>query len=206
MDIHAIATAPIFVLSLVFCGLVSAYAITLGLFTLFRKLSSLAVFAGLSREELISIEAAGIFHAKLEILLEKVLSLEQFSQELPEVFHDQSWRRLLKICDDLELVRAEFNQLLAARDFQSAAQLGQFICGKSFTTPEYPRQEDTVPLRPLTFWQRDSMDLLHRMVTKLEDACYNHNHANRTDIALSRGFVDTVESVKAFLEEEGILR
>lgn len=206
MDIQGIARLPPFALSLAFCALLCAYGITLWLRDLFRKLSSLAVFAGLSREEIISIETAGLFHSKLETLIEKVLALEQYSHELPEVFHDQSWRRLLKICDDLELVRGELHQLLTARDFVSAAQLGQFICGMTVTLPEYRQGDDTVQLRHLTFWQRDGLDLLHRMVTKLEDACRNDELSRCTQLALSRGFIDTVESIKTFLDEDEILR
>lgn len=206
MDIQAIAHSPVFVLSLAFCALLCAYGITVGLRNLFRRLSSVAVFGGLSREELISIEAASVFHTKLEVLIENVLSLEHFSHELPEVFHDQSWRRLLKICDDLELVRAELHQLLAARDFISAAELGQFICGNTFTPPNLPQVSDIVPLQPLTFWQRDSMDLLHRMVTKLEDACHSSKPSDDSHLAGSKGLMDTVESVKAFLEEGELFR
>lgn len=200
MNVRDIATQPIFVLSLALCALVATAGITLLLKKIFRKASNVVAFAGLTREEVISIEAAGKFHSKLEQLVELVLRVEERSGEAPGVFHDHSWARLLKMCDDLESARSELHELLGAKRFVEAAQLGRFLCGFDCSLPSYPRAATTIDLKHLTFWQRDSLDLLHRMVSKLEEVARVHDEDLTPRSLLSQELQDVIEDAKDYID------
>lgn len=197
MDVQALATTPIFVISLTLCALVTAYAFTVILRSTFGGLSSAAASVGLQPEELQAVEQAGIFHQQLEALIEKVVATESLSQELPGPFRDHSWERLLTLCDNLEIARGELNELLASRDFHEALALGRFLTGSLVTPPPIPRPEGSFELRLLCYWQKEAKDLLHRMVSKIDDSLrYGIGGATQD---LSEEFHETFQEIKADL-------
>ena len=200
MNVRDIATQPIFVLSLALCALVATAGITMLLKKIFRKASSIVAFAGLTKDEIVSIESAGKFHSKLEQLMELVLRVEERSSEAPGVFHDHSWARLLKMCDDLDKARSELHELLGAKRFSEAAQLGRFLCGFDCSLPSYARSADTIDLKPLTFWQRDTLDLLHRMVAKLEEVSRVHDEDLTPRSLLSPELQEVIEDAKDYID------
>lgn len=205
MNVNQLAASPVFIFSLGLCALVAAYSVTLGLRTILRKISTMAAFAGLSKAELVSIDTSAKFHEKLRSLIEVILRIEEHSAEAPGVFHDHSWSRLLRLCDDLEIVRGELNQLLADKDFESAAALGRFLCGFDVAIPSIPRPENAPELRLLTFWQRDTVDLLHRMVSRLEDEGRSHDSAPNPAAQFSESLQDAIEDAKAYVDDSGLI-
>jgi hypothetical protein len=201
MTVQELASTPPFALSLAFCALVAAYAVTVALKYAFQRASKVAAFRGLSQNEVQSIEYAADFHESLGQLIEHVLLVETFSQEAPEVFVDNSWSRLLKMCDDLEECRGELNYLLGERDFDSAVQLGRFLSGRSPTLPNYERDPEAVKLHPLCYWQRDSIDLLHRMISKIEDVGREFDADLNPRSKWSSDLQETIEQVKTYIDE-----
>lgn len=165
----------------------------------------MAAFAGLSKAEIVSIDTSAKFHEKLRTLIEIILRIEEHSAEAPGVFNDHSWSRLLRICDDLEIVRGELNQLLSEKDFESAAALGRFLCGFDVSIPSIPRPDNAPELRLLTFWQRDTVDLLHRMISRLEDEGRAHDADLNPFSQFSEGMQDAIEEAKAYVEESGLI-
>lgn len=206
MDVHALTDSSLFQVSLGLCALVAAFGITLALKTFFHKIFTMAAFAGFSAAELESIECATKFQNEMSIILEKVLGLEDFSAEAPPLFNDSSWSRLLRLCDDLEIARGELNELLTKRDFESARLLGRFLCGLDTTVPTFPRDETAIELRTLTFWRRDTIDLLHRMVSKLSDYSENQLDEATPTKQLSAEFLETIEEIKTFIEDNNVVR
>jgi len=201
MTVQELASTPPFALSLAFCALVAAYAVTVFLKHGFHRASSIAAFRGLSHNEVASIEYAAEFHEKLALLVEHVLLIETFSSEAPDVFADNSWNRLLKMCDDLEECRGELNYLLGERDFDAGVQLGGFLCGRSPSLPTYQREPDSVVLHPLSYWQRDSIDLVHRMVSKIEDIGREFDAVLNPRSRWSTDLQETIEQIKSYIDE-----
>lgn len=201
MNVQELASTPAFALSLAFCALVGAYAVTGALKYAFQRASSIAAFRGLSPNEVSSIEYAAEFHGLLGQLVEHVLLVESFSPEAPEVFVDNSWNRLLKMCDDLEECRGELNYLLSERDFDSSVELGRFLCGRSPTLPSYERDAEAVKLHPLSYWQKDSIELLHRMISKIEDIGREFDADLNPRSRWSSDLQEIIEQVKTYIEE-----
>lgn len=201
MTVQELASTPPFALSLAFCALVAAYAVTVALKYAFHRASSIAAFRGLSQNEVGSIEYAAEFHEKLGQLVEHVLLVETFSSEAPEIFVDNSWNRLLKMCDDLEECRGELNYLLSERDFDAAVQLGRFLCGRSPTLPNYERDPEAVKLHQLSYWQRDGIELVHRMISKIEDTGREFDADLNPHSRWSSDLQETIEQVKSYIEE-----
>ncbi len=201
MNVQELASTPAFALSLAFCALVGAYAVTIALKYAFQRASSIAAFRGLSPNEVASIEFAAEFHGLLGQLVEHVLLVESFSPEAPEAFVDNSWNRLLKMCDDLEECRGELNYLLSERDFDSSVQLGRFLCGQSHTLPDYEREPDAVKLHLLSYWQKDAVELLHRMVSKIEDLGREFDADLNQRSRWSSDLQEIIEQVKTYIED-----
>lgn len=205
MNVNELATSPIFIFSLGLCALVAAYSVTVLLRSMFQKASSLAAFSGLSDAEIIGIDTAAKFHERLRTLIEIILKIENFSSEAPGVFLDNSWARLLRLCDDLEVVRGELNGLLTAKDFEAAAKLGSFLCGFDVAIPVIPRQRGAIDLRTVTFWQRDTVQLLHRMISRLEDEGRDHDSNLNAFSNFSEGFQEAIEEAKIYIEEAELI-
>ena len=205
MNVKELASSPIFILSLGLCALVAAYSVTVLLRSVFHRASSIAAFSGLSQEEIVGIDTAAKFHERLRTLIEVILRIESFSSEAPGVFVDHSWARLLRLCDDLEVVRGELNSLLNAREFGAAAQLGRFLCGFDVAIPSIPRQQNAVELRTLTFWQRDTVQLLHRMISRLEDEGRGHDSNLASFSNFSAGFQEAIEEAKAYIDDSELI-
>jgi hypothetical protein len=201
MTVQELASTLPFALSLAFCALVAAYAVTIALKSTFQRGSSVAAFSGLSRSEVAGIEYAADFYERLGLLIEHVLLIEAFSTEAPEVFVDNSWTRLLKMCDDLEGCRGELNYLLGQRAFNDAVELGRFLCGKSPALPNYQRAPEAVKLHSLSYWQRDTIELLHRMISKIEDAGRDFGANLTTRSKWSLDLQEAIDQVKAYIEE-----
>lgn len=201
MEAIQFTRSPIFLLSLAMCAILTTYTMFVWIKGSLRGLSKAIFFSAVSREELLAVEAAGVFHTKLERTIEKVLSLEEHSSEIPELFNDASWTRLLTLVDDLEVVRSDLNVLLKKRDFNSAARLGRFLCGVSASVPDIPREDGAVELRTIAFWQREVRDLLYRMVSKVDDVARRQGGALAGGRGLSPKFLDTLEDVKNYLED-----
>jgi hypothetical protein len=205
MNVHDLASSPIFIASVGLCALVAAYSITVALRSVFQRISSLAAFSGLSKAEIVGLDTAAKFHERLRILIEIILKIESFSNEAPGVFVDNSWARLLRLCDDLEVARGELNALLSAKKFDAAAQLGRFLCGFDVAIPSFERQPGGVELRSLTFWQRDTGQLLHRMISRLEDEGRGHDSDLNPFSRFSDGFQDAIEEAANYIEEAGLI-
>lgn len=201
MTVQELASTPPFALSLAFCALVAAYAVTVAVKHVFHRASSIAAFRGLSQNEVASIEYAAEFHETLGQLVEHVLLVETFSSAAPEVFVDNSWNRLLKMCDDLEECRGELNYLLGEKDFDAAVQLGGFLCGRSPTLPNYQRDPDAVKLHLVSYWQRDAIDLVHRMISKIEDIGREYDAELNYRSRWSSDLQETIEQVKSYIDE-----
>lgn len=170
MDVQALATTPLFLSSLVICALVAAYAIATAFLGVFRGISRVAASAGLHPGELEAVEHSGIFHNQLEDLIEKIITLEELSVEVPEPFDDHSWSRLLELCDNLENVRGELHSLLRLRDFESGNELAKLLCGASSVIPNIPRPSGGLELRLVSVWHSQANELLQRMISRIEDA------------------------------------
>jgi hypothetical protein len=181
--------------------LVTAYAVTNAVKHIFHRASSIAAFRGLSQNEVGSIEYAAEFHEKLGQLVEHVLLVETFSSVAPEVFVDNSWNRLLKMCDDLEECRGELNSLLGERNFDAAVDLGRFLCGRTPTLPSYERDPEAVTLHQLSYWQRDAIDLVHRMISKIEDIGREHDADLNYRSRWSSDLQETIEQVKSYVDD-----
>jgi len=201
MTVQELASEPAFTLSLAFCALVGAYAVTIALKYVFHRASTIAAFRGVSENEVASIEYAAEYHERLGLLVEHVLLVETFSSEAPEVFADNSWNRLLKMCDDLEECRGELNYLLSERNFDDAAQLGRFLCGRSPTLPDYERDPEAVKLHSIAYWQRDGVELVHRMISKIEDVGREFDADLNPRSRWSSDLQDTIEQVKTYIDE-----
>lgn len=200
MDAQALATTPIFLSSLAFCALVAACAIAIVFRSIFQRLSQAATSAGLRPHELEAVEHAGVFHAQLEDFMEKVVTLEGLSTELPLPFNDDSWIRVLELCDNLEVVRAELNSLLSTRDFTSAYKLGRLLSGETPSVPAVPRGPGSIELRLVSLWHRQAHELLQRMVARIEDTI-SHGSSSSA-VALSKEFSETLQDLKSALMEE----
>jgi|GEM_PF-6695344 len=205
MNVIDLAAQPIFILSLGLCAAVATAGITTFLKTLFQRTSNALAFWGLSHDEVVSLEAASRFNTILAKLVKLVLRIEEHSAELPGVFHDHSWARLLKMCDDLEAARSELHELLGARKFTEAAQLGRFLCGIDPSLPLYNRDEKVLDLRQITFWRRDGVELLHRMVSKIEEAGRTHDEDLNPRSTLSPELQEVIEDAKDYIEKAEIL-
>jgi hypothetical protein len=191
MDVQALAATPLFFSSLTICALVTAFGIAKTLRFFFGRVSRVAASAGLLPRELEAVESAGIFHNQLEGLIEDLVSMEELSSEMPAPFSDHSWVRLVELCEDLEVARADLHTLLNAKDFVTAYRLGHFLTGGSPTVPELPPDTSSVNLTKLALWHANSRELLQRMVSKVEDAIgYNSNKP------LSPQFYETLDRVK----------
>jgi hypothetical protein len=160
----------------------------------FGSLSRAATSASLRPEELQAVAQAGLFHQQLERLIHTVVATESLSSELPGPFRDSSWDRLLTLCDHLEQARGELNELLGLRDFQGALALGRFLNGSLVTPSAIPRPDDGVELRLLCYWQRESRDLMQRIISRIDDAVRYRNGESKND--LSEEFHETLQEVK----------
>jgi hypothetical protein len=199
MDAQLLASTPLFMASLALCALVAAYSVAILLKSLFSSLANAAASTGLSPEELTAIEYAGIFHAQLEKLLARTVSIEQLAIEAPAPFQEQAWSRLLTICDELELVRSELNGLLEMREHRNATALAKFISGASNSIPQIPRPANAIELRKLIYWPRESRDLTLRIIAKLEDYTLNYGSSKRQ--SYSKHFFEVISAVKNELSE-----
>ncbi len=201
MDVQALATTPIFLSSLVICALVAAYAIALIFFSVFRSLSKAAATAGFRPYELEAVEHAGIFHNLLEDFIDKLVTLEELSTEVPEPFNDHSWTRILELSDNLESVRNDLHSLLQSRDFEQAYSLGRFLSGGTSGVPNIPRAKNAVELRLISGWRFHANELLQRMIAKIEDSlAYGISGTNTPP---SPQFMRTLEQLKAEIIEQG---
>jgi len=201
MDVQALATTPIFLSSLVICALIAAYAIALIFFSIFRSLSKAAATAGLRPYELEAVEHAGMFHNQLEDFIDKLITLEELSTEVPEPFDDHSWSRLLELSDNLDSVRNELHALLQARDFESAYCLGRLLSGETSIVPDVPRAKDALELRLISGWQFQANELLQRMISKIEDSlAYG---ISGTESPPSPQFMRTLEELKSEIIRQG---
>jgi hypothetical protein len=200
MDAQALATTPLFLSSLAFCALVAAYAIAMGFRSFFRRVSQAAASAGLRPYELEAVEHAGIFHGQFEDFMEKVVTLEGLSSELPQPFHEGSWSRVLDLCDNLEAVRSELHLLLSTKDFATSYKLGRLLSGESSSVPAIPRPPGTVELRLVSLWHKEAHELLQRMISRIEDTISYKTSEPSTP--LSKEFTQTLQDLKTSLKEE----
>jgi hypothetical protein len=199
MNSQALAMAPLFMISLLVCASVAAYGFYAFVQRLSGKVSNTSLVTGLSPQEVKAIQLAGSYHTMLEELLTRVVAIEQLSGETPAPFNDHSWRRLLELCDDLECWRSELNILIGNHDYHNALLLGRFLCGLS---AEVPKITPTVPsLEPhkILFWQRQTRELMLRMVSKLADSIRYGTGGNTKP--LSPDYDETLEALKSELND-----
>jgi hypothetical protein len=200
MDAQALAATPLFTISLVLCALLTVCGFT---FFLKRTLSKAAIASatkGLMPDELQAIQTFGIFHNQVDALFERLSTVEELSGEMPAPFKDPSWNRLLELCDELQAAQDELNQLLQARRFSDASNLGSFLSGRAIVTPEFSEAASSLDLRKLRNWHETAHNLLQRFITLIQDAVDSDPAHKNTP--LSESFLDTVQQIKRQLIAE----
>jgi hypothetical protein len=199
MNAQALAITPIFMISLMVCASVAAYGFYAFIKGLSRKVSNTSLATGLSPQEVKAIKLAGTYHTMLEELLTRVVAIEQLSSETPAPFNDHSWRRLLELCDDLECWRSELNILIGNHDYYNALLLGRFLCGLSADVPKINPTEPSLEPHKILFWQRQTRELMLRMVSKLADSTRYGTGGNTNP--LTPTYHETLEALKGELNE-----
>lgn len=200
MNASALAATPIFTISLVLCGLLTIYGFAVLLKSLLNRTIRATATSGLMSDEVRSLEFLSNFHNQLEALIDKVVTLENLSSEVPEPFQESSWQRLLDLCDNLHMVRGKMHSLLQVRDFSSAASLGAFLSGRSNSIPQPLQSAPSFPLRELANWHEESKNHLQRLIARLEDITSGRERGLARDV--SPDFHQIVQHVKADLAHE----
>jgi hypothetical protein len=181
------------------CAAVAAYGFFSFIKGISKSVSNTSIATGLTPRELKTIEYAEQYHTLLEELLQRVVTIEQLSKETPAPFSDHSWQRLLEMCDDLEGFRGELNGLMASKDQVSAIALGRFLCGISAEVPEVTLSNPKLQARQILFWQRQTNELMLRMVSKLADSARYGTGGNTRP--LSQQYLETLEAIKDELNQ-----
>jgi len=200
MDAQALATTPIFTVSLALCALLTVYGFTIFLKNILSKAAVASASRGLIPHELQSVQHASSFHRQAQSFLDTLSTVEELASEIPASLQDPSWSRLLEIADELEVARGELHKLLQAKNFGEASKLGSFLSGVTKPLPEYLDISSSANLQKLLNWHENSRNLLQRFITRLEG--YADPHSTGPHRRLSRTFSESIAQVKRTLDSD----
>jgi hypothetical protein len=170
MSAQDLATTPLFMSSLVVCGLVAGYALSVLLRFALSSLSTTALTSGMDASQMLAIKTAGTFQKQLATLRSRIELALLISNYVPEPFADSSWQRLLDTHEALHRSEKDLTRLLRRGKFEDGLLLGGFLSGTQSPLPHLHELLDEEQIHSLTNWQHNSTLCLQRILTKVEDA------------------------------------
>ena len=201
MNAETLAALPIFTASLAFCALVGAYGFSVLIRWILHKASTSASSFAASREELETIDYTERFYRQLNTFTRHMTDLEFLAEDLPQSLDDNSWGQLLDYRELLHLVNEKLREFLDSEDVDRALPLAKFLCGAQVRPSPIRGLEKELNLTSLVSWQYNSLKLIQRMATKLQDAA-NHYSASSA-ASLPADFEATLQSLrKRIIQDE----
>jgi hypothetical protein len=194
MNVQELAQMPLFSGSLVFCGLVAAYGITVLIRWALGRTSIWAANSVASPEELETIDFRDRFYRQFETFLRHISDLETLGQVIPKVLNDQSWRSLLTFKDDLTRANDQLTQFLDNDDLERSRPLARFLCGARVQAPTIKGLPEDFKLDTIVSWQSESLKLIQRIAAKFEDGAANLNASGES--SLPDDFIDTFKVLR----------